>query len=167
MGINCRICNQNMVVAHYRRHFSQCQEKNLNLFKFGSFEGHALGSILDISNTSVENVMENHERTYSFSNPIPSISSNHSNATAVDSSGEEFVIQKAPKYLPKYNQTRKLRKQIVNFVNDLEAKHEISIEDIVLNIFEVVTKICDSEEIFGKFGYVKIHNIINYSKILR
>ena len=99
-----------MIYDHYRHHFKQCKEKNFNLFKFGSFEGNALDSILDISNTSMDNVAENHDKTYNCGKMTPS-SKNLSNSTAGNSSGEEFIIHEAPNYLPKYNETRKIRKE--------------------------------------------------------
>ena len=159
-------CNQFMIFDHYRHHFKQCKQKNLNFFNFGSFEENALGTILDISNTSMDNVAENHDKTYNCGKMTPS-SKNLSNSTAGNSSGEEFIIHKAPNYLPQYNETRKIRKEILNFVNELEAKHDISKEDVVLNILDVVSKNYDSEEVFSKFGYIKIQNVISYSKNLR
>ena len=156
-----------MIYDHYKNHFKQCKQKNSNLFKFGSFEEHALGSILDISNTSIDDVNENLEKTSNCSNMIPTFSRSSSHSTAANSSGEEFIIQEPPVYLPKYNETRRIRKEILNFVNDLEAKHDNSIEEVVLNIFEVVTKVCDLEEVMSKFGYIKIQNIVSYSKNLR
>ena len=155
-----------MTYAHFRSHFSECKEKNSNVYKFGSFEGHALESILEISNQSMESIGENHNKSYNSPVPNPSFSSSQSNSIA-NSSSEEFTLPKNPIYLPKYNQTRKLRKQILNFVNDLEAQHDLSMADIMLNMLQVLTDVCDSEEVFGKFGYVKIENIKNYSSNLR
>ena len=155
-----------MIFDHYRNHFKQCKEKNLNVFNFGSFEENALGSILDISDASLDIVAENHDKTYNSGKMTPP-SKSLTNSIAGNSSGEEFIIHKTPNYLPQYNETRKIRKEILNFVKELEAKHNISKEDVVLNILDVVSKNCDSEEVFSKFGYIKIQNVISYSKNLR
>ena len=122
---------------------------------------------MDISNESLKAIDENLNKSYE-QNIIPPISIDQSNSTeSADWSDSNFSIQRAPIYLQKYNKTRKLRKQIRNFVNDLEAKHEITMQDLSLNILKVLAERHDFEETFGVFGFVKIQNIINYSKILR
>ena len=155
-----------MVFEHFRTHFEICKDQNSNNFKFGTFEGHGLGSLLDISIESLEAIQENLNKTYS-SNSIGSISSDQNNSTSADSSNDEFSLAKAPVYLPKYNATRKLRKQIRNFVNDMDSKHNVTMPELMMNILHVLTEYEDYEEVFGAFGYIKIENITKYSSILR
>ena len=155
-----------MVFEHFRTHFDACNLKNSNNFKFGSFDGHALESILDISNESLKEINENLNKTY-MSNTIPSTSREQSKSESSDLSDPDFSIPRTPIYLKKYNDTRKLRKQITNFVDDLEAKNDINMQDLILNILHVLAKHHDFEEAFGVFGYIKIQNMINYSKFLR
>ena len=146
-------------------HFDACFQQNSNNYKFGSFDGHELGSILDISSESLEAIDENMNKTY-ISNTMSSSSRDQSKSES-DWSNPDFSIPTAPIYLQKYNNTRKLRKQIRNFVNDLEAKNDVNMQDLILNILHVLAKQHDFEETFGVFGYIKIQNIINYSKLLR
>lgn len=155
-----------MIFEHYKNHFATCKSNNSNYYKFGAINGLDISSILNVSVESLAAISDHEDQmNKSIDYHILSQSSERSIESA--SSGELFKGHQSNGFPQKYNQTRKLRKTIDDFVNSLLTSNETTPEDLQQNILHVFNERFDLEEVLVKFGFVKIQNIIEYSTILR
>ena len=155
-----------MIFEHYKNHLATCKSNNSNYYKFGAINGLDISSILNVSVESLAAISDNEVKiNKSIDYHISSQSKEISFQSA--SSGELFKGPQSNGFPQKYNQTRKLRKKIDDFVNSLLKTNETTPEDLQQNMLHVFNDLFDLEEVLIKFGFVKVQNIIEYSTILR
>ena len=164
-----------MVYDHYQNHLAECEELTSNIRQFGRY-CNDISKILNISNTSCENIrisfiqeqanLTDHGLRASGSN-FEEAKSPGSKSEEAKSSGSVFNHREAPANTKKYNDTKKLRKEVASFLEQLQGRYELSPEEFQLNVLKSLLKQTGIEENLVKIGYIKIYNILKYMEILK
>ena len=154
-----------MIYDHYQNHLAECEKLTSNIYQYGRYCDD-ISKILNISNESCESIRN------SFIQQQPNLTNHElrvssSKSEGAKSSGSVFEHRGAPMNSKKYNDTKKLRKEVSSFLEQLEGRYELSTEEFQLNVLKTLLKQTGIEENLVKIGYIKIYNLLKYSEILK
>lgn len=159
-GINCHMCNQTMIFEHYENHLQECKTVTFKIFQYGNYFTE-MSKLMNISNASLGTIQNEVNNQQKLSND------GSSTTKSVEARSSGSLFHAPPVYSDTYNATRKLRKEVSSFLEDLKEKHNLSPIDFQLNILRIFLEQSGFDEVMVQLGYVKIYSLLQYSEILR
>ena len=149
-----------MIAEHFENHLEECKTVTFKIFQYGDYFTE-MSKLMNISNASLGTIQNEVNNQQKLSND------GSSTTKSVEARSSGSLFHAPPVYSDTYNATRKLRKEVSSFLEDLKEKHNLSPIDFQLNILRIFLEQSGFDEVMVQLGYVKIYSLLQYSEILR
>ena len=169
-----------MIWEHFQRHLEECKQNSTRIWKTGCYTLVDFHKEL-LSLTHEAEYEENQRFRAQSSQPasplqLPSVSphtldDSFKNSSGVDqshmdSSGECYETRDGQKDNIYYAK-KKLKKEISNFITNLQERHSLNKSELVSNILQILLDSNQPDDVMLRFGYINLKNIKTYLPLLK
>ena len=179
-GLSCSFCHHTMIWEHFETHLQECKQNSTRIWRTGCYTLADFHEEVISSDHGAESE-ENQRFQCQSSQPnsplqLPSFSPHtlddslknlsHEDQAQMDSSGELYETRDGQKDQIYYGK-KKLKKEISNFIMNLQEKHSLNRSELVTNILQILLDSNQPDNVLLKFGYINLKTIKTYLPLLK